>query len=250
MVLLSLCSIAVSGYGIGNFHPSGFPKMLAIHSCTLYAYECMAQLCSILFVNPLLAMLLYLMLWFASFLFSGLLVPVDDVTWPFRALCYVLPLGWSLRTMAGVEFRDTLWEGAVLCPTSGEEGCSYHADGDGNEILPGWTCGPTGLPGLCSGRTGAQVLDTLSLNYKQFTSRDTTGDDILYCIVIGIFCKICSAYLLNKECSKEAKIESLVDADKGKWASRTGKEAEKSGASAIQIDGIKEERESKVDGNL
>lgn len=185
-----------------------FFLMLAMHASTLYCYECIAELCAVLIANPLISMLLYLVIWFSSFIFCGMLIAVDSVIWPFRILCYALPLGWSLRSLNGIEFRGTIWEDATFCPAADTPGCFYHKDEQGNVALPGWTCGQDGNALQCFGRTGEQVLGTIHRNFSQINPADTVKMDLLICLGIALFCKILCVKIFERECAKEAKVVS------------------------------------------
>ena len=43
------------------------------------------------FKNPLLGIMNFMQFWFSTFLFMGLMVPEENVIWPFRALCSLSP---------------------------------------------------------------------------------------------------------------------------------------------------------------
>jgi hypothetical protein len=49
---------------------------------------------SLVFANPLLGMLGFLQFWFCNFLFCGLLVPKEQIIWPFRVVCWMIPFTW------------------------------------------------------------------------------------------------------------------------------------------------------------
>ena len=158
----------------------------------LWGFECLAQLCSVASANPLMGMLNHMNLvstcgrrtgrsggltkkkWFAGFLFAGVMVPEEDVIWPFRAFCYILPFRWGLTSMAFIEYKDATYGGAVLDPS----------------VEKGYTC-PGDTTGLaCYGVTGTQVLDAIGANYKSISSEDTLGRDIGYNLVIAAVCKL------------------------------------------------------------
>ena len=85
MLVMSVCALSVSAYGIVDFNGANYLQVLVVYAINLWVYERIAQLLSICFHNPLMGMLMYLSVWFASFLFNGILVPQHDVVWPFRS---------------------------------------------------------------------------------------------------------------------------------------------------------------------
>lgn len=56
-----------------------------------YSFEAVAQLLAVVFANPLLGMLQYVNLWFCSFLFCGLFLPIQNIVWPLRVFSYIMP---------------------------------------------------------------------------------------------------------------------------------------------------------------
>jgi ABC-type multidrug transport system ATPase subunit len=116
MVLLSLAALPVGAYGVARFEIVGFGRMLAVFSAALWAFEAMAQAVGALFRNPLAGMLVYLLLWFTSFLFSGFFIVGENIPWPLKAFLYVLPLRWSISSMVKTEFRWSTFDGAELAP--------------------------------------------------------------------------------------------------------------------------------------
>lgn len=174
MLILAAGAISISAYGIGAFWGPNYLLYLITYAVVLWGFECLAQLCSVASANPLMGMLNYMNLWFAGFLFAGVMVPEEDVIWPFRAFCYILPFRWGLTSMAFIEYKDATYGGAVLDPS----------------VEKGYTC-PGDTTGLaCYGVTGTQVLDAIGANYKSISSEDTLGRDIGYNLVIAAVCKL------------------------------------------------------------
>mmetsp|Transcript_27970 Transcript_27970/g.65187 ORF Transcript_27970/g.65187 Transcript_27970/m.65187 type:complete len:672 (-) Transcript_27970:270-2285(-) len=170
MVLLAICSIGVSGYGIGNFEPSGFGKLLVLFTAVFWSFECIAQLLS-LQRNPLLGMLSFINFWFTAFLFAGFFVREADVIWPFKAFVYILPLRWSIAAIVRSEFEGSVFDGAVLADTP-----------DGFECI--------GETPVCYGRTGTQVVKTLAKTFDLFDTADTFEQQLGYIIAIGLAFKL------------------------------------------------------------
>merc|ERR1711871_176495 len=125
-----------------------------------------------------MGMLNYMNLWFSGFLFAGVMVPEEDVIWPFRAFCYVLPFRWGLTSMSYIEYVDSTFRGAEIDPT----------------VPKGYTC-PGDTTGLaCYGVTGTQVLDSLGQNYKSISGKDTLARDLGINLGLAFFFKI--SYML------------------------------------------------------
>jgi len=221
MIILSICSVTVSGYGIGNWSWENYPQLVIVYASGLFAFESIAQLFSVLCFDPLLGMLNFMNVWFSAFLFAGIMVPREDVIWPFRLFCYILPLNWVLRSMAYLEFSPTTFEGATLCTDTSDLSCFFHLDDSENRIVPGWTCGENRLQ--CMGRNGGQVLDSMGIYYKSISSEDNVLNDILVCLFITVVCKIGYILLMRYRCLTASRIVSVEEAKEMNTKKRKGK---------------------------
>lgn len=112
--LLAICALSVSGYGIGAWYGANYILMVITFALVLWAFESMAQLFSVLFANPLMGMLNFMNLWFAAFLFSGVMVAEKDVIWPFRVFTFIMPFKWGLRTMAYLDINSVTYVAACM----------------------------------------------------------------------------------------------------------------------------------------
>ena len=191
--LLSLCALGIPGFAMLDFWSPNFVSFIFLYGLVLFVFECIARCCSVAFENPLIGMLCYLNMWFISFLFSGVMVPEDQVIWPFRAFIYILPLKWAFSSSQWLDAIDSEYSGAWLCEegtSAGRTDCLYHFDDAGNKLYPGWTCSeiPNGEynPLQCFGKLGWQVLDSLGMNYKSIESQDNQANIYLYIICIGL----------------------------------------------------------------
>ena len=214
MVLLSLSAIGIPAYGIANFYLPQIVRMVAVYSLELWAFECIAQLFSLV-SNPLLGMLGFLCIWFSAFLFSGVMIPIDNVFWPIRASCYISPFYWSLRSMAYTEFYHTPhFSGAKACDETSAIDCRP----------TGFYC-PGDLTGLqCYGRTGPQILTSIGINFESFTSDNTLMADSLALLCIALTSKLAFTvllyHLLNN--GKEPAASSKAGSDVTKRLELTG----------------------------
>jgi hypothetical protein len=204
MIILSMCTVTIAGYGIGNWYGPNYYMMVLVYASVLAAFESFAQVFAVLAENPMLGMLLYMKMWFASFLFCGVMVAREDVMWPFKFFCFILPLNWGLRSMIWLEFIDTEFAGAQECSVAdaGAASCFHHVDDAGDAIEPGWDCGEGSLTMMCFGRNGDQVLDSLGLQYQSISSEDTVQMDVLICLAVGLIGKIVYIALFYFKCTK------------------------------------------------
>ena len=198
MILLGVFAISVGGYGVIDFEGSHYFQVLLIYAACIYSFEAFAQLFSVMNDNPLMGMLNFMQIWFASFLFCGMMVPINDVVWPFRVFGYILPLKYALRSMVYEEFIDQNWHGAEICnPYPITADCYYY----GNKLGPtdGWTCGANNE--VCYGAEGWQVLDQLGISFTMISSTNKTLIDCLIMLGIALFVKIVHAYLAIQKCN-------------------------------------------------
>lgn len=173
MILLSLSALGVP-YAIGNYNLDGLAMSLLLMTVFLTGFEFIGEAFGIIFKNPLIGMLGAVGMWFAAFLFSGLFLKPEFIIWPFRALCSCLPLRWAIRGMNYLEYHGTEWEGAELSSVS----------------PTGFVC-PGASPTVnCFGRTGDQVLKSLTVQFGNLSAEDTVVEDIAYCLIIAGFFKI------------------------------------------------------------
>lgn len=174
MCLLSLCAIVVPAYAIANYNMDGFAKSFLIMTTLCLGFEFMGEALGILCENPLLGMLIMVCAWFAAFLFSGNFLSPDFIVWPFRIFTYCFPFRWTIRTMNYAEFHGTEFDGAELSSTS----------------PTGFVCPGASSPLECYGRTGDQVLKSLSHQFQNLSTEDTFGEDIAYCCIFAAVFKI------------------------------------------------------------
>jgi hypothetical protein len=95
MMLVMALFVCVPYFAIGGFPWNGFVQALLLDAANLWVWESMGQLLA-LGTNPIIGMLTYANLQFASTLFSGLVFRGADVIWPTRVLYYVLPFKYLM----------------------------------------------------------------------------------------------------------------------------------------------------------
>lgn len=127
----------------------------------------------------------FLNCWFMAFLFCGVMLPVEDIIWPFRALTYVMPLRWAMSSISYLEYKDHTYKGAVLDDTDPR----------------GFSC-PNLPPQQCFGVTGPQVLRSMNVNFSVFDNEDTVGRDIALMLAFAVACKIGYALLVLRSTTR------------------------------------------------
>merc|ERR1719193_2185748 len=182
MLLFSICSVTFGGYLMCNWYLPAYIPLVCIHALAMLTAEVQAELLAIIFPNFAVGMLAYMGIWFAEFLFSGLLVKDEDVLWPLRAICYVLPMRYGLQAMVYTEFIDTTFSGVETCVPS-------------NLTCPlGFTCGDD-YYAPCYGESGYQVLENIHYTFPLISGEDSVLDSILYMTAYCVVWKI--AYILR-----------------------------------------------------
>ena len=180
MVLLTLAALVIGAYGIAAFEPAGFGRMVLVFSVAIWAFEMIAQALGVLVPNPLIGMLLFIFTWFTAFLFSGFFIVGESIPWPLKVFLYVLPLRWSISSMVKTEFQYSTYDGAVLNPAV-------------NSSYTAFVCPQAPPPArqVCFGRTGEQVLWSLSQSFTLFDpAADTFGTDLACLAGIGFVIRL------------------------------------------------------------
>ena len=191
MFILSIMALTVGGYCVSLYHVPMYLQMITLYACTLWTFECMAQLFAVQFSNPLLGMLQYMNLWFGSFLFAGVMVPEKDVVWPFRSMCYILPLKYFLKSAMFTDFHKTTFSGAHVDATDPR----------------GFSCNDANTLG-CYGYYGTQVLDSVGQTYQSISSKDEVAEDFLIILAIGLFFKFSAIFMIVADCMSSMSIHS------------------------------------------
>jgi hypothetical protein len=60
-----------------------------LFTATMFVFESLAECLAVWIDDPILGMLQFMNVWFASFLFGGFLIPFRDLYWPFTFFYYV-----------------------------------------------------------------------------------------------------------------------------------------------------------------
>eukprot|EP00968_Pinguiococcus_pyrenoidosus_P014821 scaffold1355_cov268-Pinguiococcus_pyrenoidosus.AAC.3 len=165
---------------------------MLIYASVMWVYENFALLFGLQFENPLLGMMNYVSVWFSGFLFSGFLIPINDIVWPFRILAWILPFRYGVRASVYNEFIDTTWQECEV----DEEGSVCGVE----EVCYGDRNNPT------KRQDGADVLDALGDVFDVISSDNTLVEDILVCLALGIAVKLLYSYSLYSGVGKTTNI--------------------------------------------
>ena len=213
---LAVCATGLSGFAMIKLYAPNFFGIVSQYCLLLFAFECIARCASVLFSVPLMGMLGYMNVWFMSFLFSGIMVPEDQIIYPFRILVWLLPLNWGMSAISWLDIADTTYDGAYLCTQeSGRTDCLNHFDEKNNKIWPGWTCSetPNGEynPTQCLGYTGTQALDSIGITFESISSADNIGRNTLYNILIAVSVWLLYVVFAYKRVMRESTIRPLSE---------------------------------------
>ena len=218
MVALALAAVGVPCYVVARFHAPAFATVAGLVALSVWVWEAIAQCLSAAFDNPLLGAVVFLGAWFESFLFCGMFLPIRDVIWPFRALCYVLPFRWSLPPMIHAEFIDAPpFAGARPCDAATEPACNAR----------GFFCPADPARLQCYGADGADVLDSMGAQYDVLSavgrpsgmklrpplspsrydvlsSRDELAPAVAILLAWAVYAKGAHAFILGHKCGLAA----------------------------------------------
>ena len=176
-------------------HAPAFATVAGLVALSVWVWEAIAQCLSAAFDNPLLGAVVFLGAWFESFLFCGMFLPIRDVIWPFRALCYVLPFRWSLPPMIHAEFIDAPpFAGARPCDAATEPACNAR----------GFFCPADPARLQCYGADGADVLDSMGAQYDVLSSESELAPAVAILVAWAVYAKAAHALILGRKCALAA----------------------------------------------
>ena len=195
LALMALCAVAPALYPIGNWRGEGFGRAYVTMFLSLASFEFNAEFLAVAFANPLVGMLVYLNLWFLSFVFCGVFVEISAVPWPLRLFSYLSPLRWAINELVHAAFAGESYDGAETCSSS----TSLAAAGTslaGQEVScpRGFYCAADASGVHCWGRTDDEILAGLSSAFSTVETDDYLGRDLGIIAAIAVFSK--GLYLL------------------------------------------------------
>ena len=159
----ALFSLGIPMFVVQDAPKESFGIMMILFAAVLFVFESVAECLSVWIEDPILGMLQFMNVWFASFLFGGFLIPLRDLYWPFELFYYIMPFNYFVRSSIYETFRQTTFE-ACTDPTTSA---------------------------VCVDSTnGLEVLAGLGRVIPLFQDTDQTVQDIGVLLAIGAFYKI------------------------------------------------------------
>lgn len=108
MLLFGVAALSTGVYAIIELK-ANYGVYVVLYSFAVFVFECMAELLSVAFSNPLLGMLCFLSIWFSAFLFSGTFLPPGDLPVVIRWLYYSTPLSYTFDACSYHVFSSEEW---------------------------------------------------------------------------------------------------------------------------------------------
>jgi len=165
IIVFAICALGIPGWLMQNY-PTTSPSWLAavlLWSMLSFLFESLAECLAIWIDNAVVGMLLYLTFWVASFLFSGLFLPLVDLLWPLKIFYYATPFSYYIRSMYYVLYSDVTFDAC---------------DSSLNPLQP--ICVESG--------TGSDVLKALHDILPVFENKDNVAKDIgIISLMIVVF---------------------------------------------------------------
>lgn len=171
MFAMAFCSLALP-WVMGAYPWDLFASAVCTMAAMLWTFDSMAQFFGTYFSNAIVGMLSMVGIWFCCYLFMGAFLSASFIAWPFRALVYALPLGWTLRGVVYAGISPTRFAGAEL-----------HADGS-------FSCPDAKGFQPCYGATGDQIMTSFSNVMSSLSAEDTFLSNIGLILACGAVFKI------------------------------------------------------------
>jgi hypothetical protein len=118
MFLFAISAVSLGVFGILKLQ-TDYGIYLILFAVSIYVFECVAEMFSVMSSNPLFGMLAFLGFWFTSFLFAGIFIPKDDIPVAVSWLYYCMPFGNTFSAFAYQAMIDEDWESCTPSESSG-----------------------------------------------------------------------------------------------------------------------------------
>ncbi|CAJ1945546.1 unnamed protein product [Cylindrotheca closterium] len=112
MLLFGAAAISTGVYAILGLK-ANYGIYLVLYAISMFVFECIAEVLSVAFINPLMGMLCFLSIWFTSFLFGGTFLPPDDLSVVIRWLYHAMPLSYTFNAISYHVFSGEDWPSCV-----------------------------------------------------------------------------------------------------------------------------------------
>jgi hypothetical protein len=163
LFIFSLFALGIPLYIIQDAEGESFGPVIILFACTMFVFESLAECLSVWFEDPILGMLQFMNFWFASFLFGGFLIALEDMYWPFEVFYYIMPYSYFVRSAMYEQFLPATFE-----PCFGESQSS-----------------------VCTTSTqGIDVLNSLSQSFPLLSTKNYTSTDTIIVVCIGVVYKV------------------------------------------------------------
>lgn len=171
ILIFAIFALGIPSILIMDFPGDKFGAEVLLWSAVMYVFECAAECFSVWLVDPILGMMAYTCYWFGFFLFSGFLISVDDLVYPFKIFYYIFPFSYYIRSQMYNLLIDSTW---VPCDPA-------------NNVANSAVCEP--YP------TGAKILEAIGLSFPVIQAEDTYWQDFGTIIALALVFKI--AYVIG-----------------------------------------------------
>lgn len=152
-VLFALFSLGIPGFVLMSYLAEPFFQTIALWCVFQLLYESLAESLAVWIKDKVIGMMVYLAYWIASFLFSGLFLPFDDIPDPLKVFYYVTPFSYYIRSGFYLLYKDATFE---------------PCDSASNPFEP--ICVESSL--------GKDVIESLHNVLPLFENKDTFAEDI------------------------------------------------------------------------
>jgi ABC-2 type transporter len=167
LFLFTLFAIGIPLFAIQSVPIAAFPAQLFFFTALFWVLESLAEFLSVAFEDAILGMLALTSFWFASFLFGGFMISLDNMNPPFNIFYYMLPFSYFMRSSVYNVFRHL-----TFAPCTGPSTTS-----------------------VCIPETnGLAVLGQYSLVMPLFTTDNNSAVDLTVLLAMGIIYKL--AYII------------------------------------------------------
>jgi ABC-2 type transporter len=171
ILVFAIFALGIPSVLIMDFPGDKFGPAMLLWSAVMYVFECLAECLSVWLEDPILGMLAFTSYWFGFFLFSGFLISVDDLVYPFKIFYYIFPFSYYIRSQLRNWLIDTTW---VAC------------DPDNN----------TSNSPVCEQYPiGENILPAIGLSYPVIQAKDTYWQDFGTLIALALVFKV--AYIVG-----------------------------------------------------
>eukprot|EP00526_Cylindrotheca_closterium_P007562 CAMPEP_0113613900 /NCGR_PEP_ID=MMETSP0017_2-20120614/6882_1 /TAXON_ID=2856 /ORGANISM="Cylindrotheca closterium" /LENGTH=680 /DNA_ID=CAMNT_0000523037 /DNA_START=27 /DNA_END=2069 /DNA_ORIENTATION=- /assembly_acc=CAM_ASM_000147 len=134
MLLFGVAALSLGVYAILEIK-ANYIVYVVLYAISVFVFECLAEVLSVAFFNPLLGMLCFLSIWFTAFLFAGTFLPPDDLSVVIRWLYDAMPLSYTFNAISYHVFSGEAWPSCIPDANAGAV-CVDFNQSPGEEPIP------------------------------------------------------------------------------------------------------------------